>query len=83
MTEILNMVINQDNVAKTTSLKVAEVFEKEHAKIIRKIEQIVEEMADFSNDAKNGLVKNKSYSHISQPQQQLYYLYILLLYFIC
>jgi Rha family phage regulatory protein len=58
MTEILNMVINQDNVAKTTSLKVAEVFGKEHKNIIAKIEQITEEMADFSNELKNKPVKN-------------------------
>lgn len=58
MTEILNMVINQDNVAKTTSLKVAEVFGKEHKNIIAKIEQITEEMADFSNELKNKPVEN-------------------------
>lgn len=57
MTEILNMVINQDNVAKTTSLKVAEVFGKEHKKVIRKIEEIIKKMADSSNEAKNGPVK--------------------------
>lgn len=45
------LVIMHDQQAVTTSLILAEAFEKEHSKVIRSIEQKI-------NGAKNGLVKN-------------------------
>lgn len=66
-----NLVIMHDKQAVTTSLILAEAFEKEHSKVIRSIEQKI-------NGAKNGLVKNMfaeaTYLDKKGEQRKMYYL---------
>lgn len=66
-----NLVIMNNHQAVTTSLILAEVFEKEHSKVIRSIEQKI-------NGAKNGLVKNMfaeaTYLDKKGEQRKMYYL---------
>ncbi|MGK4099196.1 Rha family transcriptional regulator [Ligilactobacillus salivarius] len=66
-----NLVIMHDQQAVTTSLILAEAFEKEHSKVIRSIEQKI-------NGAKNGLVKNMfaeaTYLDRKGEQRKMYYL---------
>lgn len=66
-----NLVIMHDQQAVTTSLILAEAFEKEHSKVIRSIEQKF-------NEAKNGLVKNmffeSTYLDKKGEQRKMYYL---------
>lgn len=65
------LVIMHDQQAVTTSLILAEAFEKEHSKVIRSIEQKI-------NGAKNGLVKNMfaeaTYLDKKGEQRKMYYL---------
>ncbi|MFR0523751.1 Rha family transcriptional regulator [Ligilactobacillus salivarius] len=65
------LVIMHDQQAVTTSLVLAEAFEKEHGKVIRSIEQKI-------NEAKNGLVKNMfaeaTYTDKKGEQRKMYYL---------
>lgn len=66
-----DLVIMHDRQAVTTSLILAEAFEKEHSKVIRSIEQKI-------NGAKNGLVKNMfaeaTYLDKKGEQRKMYYL---------
>ncbi|MDM8262662.1 Rha family transcriptional regulator [Ligilactobacillus salivarius] len=66
-----DLVIMHDQQAVTTSLVLAEAFEKEHGKVIRSIEQKI-------NEAKNGLVKNMfaeaTYTDKKGEQRKMYYL---------
>ena len=57
---INNLVINQNNQAITTSLKVAEVFGKEHKTILRSIDGLVSEIGQLKNEqsSKTGQHKN-------------------------
>lgn len=66
-----DLVIMHDRQAVTTSLILAEAFEKEHGKVIRSIEQKI-------NGAKNGLVKNMfaeaTYLDKKGERRKMYYL---------
>lgn len=66
-----DLVIMHDKQAVTTSLVLAKAFEKEHGKVIRSIEQKI-------NEAKNGLVKNMfakaTYTDKKGEQRKMYYL---------
>lgn len=66
-----DLVIMHEQQAVTTSLILAEAFEKEHSKVIRSIEQKF-------NEAKNGLVKNmfseSTYLDKKGEQRKMYYL---------
>ena len=47
-----NLIEIKENKVLTTSLKVAEKFEKEHSKVLRNIKELITKI----NQAKNGLV---------------------------
>ena len=67
-----NLIKIKNNQALTTSLKVAEKFEKEHSKVLRNIKELITKI----NQAKNGLVnlyiKDTSYIDLKGEERPLY-----------
>lgn len=74
MEELINI---KDEEAVTTSLRVAEIFGKEHAKVLRKIEQILTEAKNGASDSaeKSAQCFRKSkYRDQSGKQNTMYYM---------
>lgn len=74
MEELINI---KDEEAVTTSLRVAEIFGKEHAKVLRKIEQILTEAKNGASDSTQNCVqcfKKSKYRDQSGKQNTMYYM---------
>lgn len=69
MEELINI---KDEEAVTTSLRVAEVFEKRHADVMRKIEQIINENSSTQNCVQ--CFKKSKYRDQSGKQNTMYYM---------
>lgn len=55
---LIDYVFQSDNTVKTTSLKVAEAFEKKHADVLRKIDQVLTQVPDIFNKRNFALIEN-------------------------
>jgi Rha family phage regulatory protein len=66
-----NLVIIQDEKAITTSLKVAEVFEKEHKNVLRDIKELIQEIDD-QEDVGQLIFEPSSYINLQGKSQPMY-----------
>ena len=68
------MVLVENNQALTTSLKVAEVFEKDHGHILRDVRNLINQMEGLSNFGLSSMFIEGTYTNQQNKQQPMYYL---------
>ncbi|MBQ9487132.1 MAG: Rha family transcriptional regulator, partial [Selenomonadaceae bacterium] len=69
-----DLVLVQDNNVLTTSLKVAEVFEKDHGHILRDVRNLINQMEGLSNFGLSSMFIEGTYTNQQNKQQPMYYL---------
>ena len=67
-----NLIEIKENKVLTTSLKVAEKFEKEHSKVLRNIKELIEKIGQAKNGESNFYIKQTTYSNSQNKEQPLY-----------
>lgn len=69
-----DLVLVQDDNILTTSLKVAEVFEKDHGHILRDVRNLINQMEGLSNFGLSSMFIEGTYTNQQNKQQPMYYL---------
>lgn len=67
-----NLIKIKDNKVLTTSLKVAEKFEKEHSKVLRNIKELIVKINRAKNGVVNFYIKETSYIDLKGEERPLY-----------